>query len=912
MSTWLNADKTIPLDMDGPIDVKFAHFDESWLEHSLLARFEMAATCHACHVAVSDDSVTLRYEELRQRAWTLAHHIDRLADAGKPVGILLPHDATFPVAALACLAAGRAYVPIDVKYPTARIAAIVSEGGLGGVVLRGDADEAQHLPADMPRIDIALADMQTINEAPLNISSCADDLAVILYTSGSTGKPKGIGNNQRAILQRVAEATNSCHIHASDRLLLLSSPGTIAGQREMFAALLNGASLHITDPQAMGVHAVLEMMQRERVSLCYAVPSLLRVLLRLPHAREAFAHMRVVRVGGDVTLASDLALFREVVPPSCKFFASFSATEIPAVFQWFVPPTWKTSGPRVPIGYARPGVDFMVLDENGHAARDGEIGELVVRSRYIAVGQWQEGRLAPGPFATDPDDPALRIFHTGDLVRRQAGGMWELFGRKDRLIKMRGLRIDVGEIETALRECDEVGDVAVIARRRGEETVALVAFVALTHDAQGTPDGTRRLLKQVLHERVPAYMHPVEIRVLDAIPQLSGFKPDMAALETLDRQAQERAENDTLSALAEQAMHAHDDVDDAVQYAWTHVLGAASCARNQSWEEANGDSLKGVELRFYLEDRLGFRLPFDILLDDTTPRSLAAAIRHARHAQGTQDTGQHAGESSDERNDTPLVFLFAAIQDDDPPLARFRMAFSEQVRFKLIDYPSWRETAAAGGSLASIVDAVVKKVYASQPCAVYRVAGYSFGGVIAFEVARRLLADGHRVDFLGLLDTRRWDLVDEPDPRFHRFLEEEPNWRLDWLKILVSTLVRRGQFNVLDAAERLLMRRPNRMALWLRRRITRELRYLALRQWQPQMLHVPTDLYLSDDRWPGEPEGYGWSEICQPLRLVPVGGDHATVIQSPQREKLCEAFRAALRVAPKAASMSAPTSARAA
>jgi amino acid adenylation domain-containing protein len=893
-TTWLNTHAAAVLDMNGPVDVPFEQFDEIWLARPLVARFDEIAERRATRLAVSDGKSAWTYAELRARAHALTQDIAARCRADRPVGILLPQDATFPVAALACLAARRAYVPIDVKHPAARIEAIVREGGLGGVIVRADAPEAQHFPADVPRVDIAAV---SATGAATSATPCApaclagtaleqatattDNVAVILYTSGSTGKPKGIGNSQRAILQRVMEATNSCHIHPDDKLLLLSSPGSIAGQREMFAALLNGASLHITDPQADGVHAVLATMQREGVTLCYAVPSLLRMLLRLPHAQAAFAHMRVVRIGGDVTLASDLALFRGVVPASCRFFASFSSTETPAVFQWFVPPSWQADGARVPIGHARPGCDFTVLDDDGQTVPQGEIGELVVRSPYLALGQWQDGRLVPGRIECDPQDPALRIFHTGDLVRQRPDGLWELFGRKDRLIKIHGQRIDTGEVEAVLRGCAGVTDVVVMARQRGEETVALAAFVVM----EGAHD--LRALKQALQARVPAYMHPADIRVLDAIPQLPGFKPDMAALEKLDQQLLKETAQAVASSAALMPAPQHDAVDSAVRYAWCNVLGAKSYAANQSWDEANADSLKAVELRFYIEDRLGVKLPFEALQEDTRPDTLATAIR----ALGTNLNDAAAPE---EDADMPVVFLFPGIQDDDPPLARLRMAFSRQVRFRLIDYPSWHEMVAAGGTLNVIVDAVMAKIHAEPPCASYRVAGYSFGGVIAFEVASRLIAAGQQVDFLGLLDTRRWDLTTRPMPSFHRFLYEDANWRSDWLKAVIAALIRQRRFGLLDTCERLLMTRPNRMALWLKRRITRELRYQAFLHWKPAPLAVPTELYLSNDHWPGEPADYGWDSLCQPLRLVPIGGDHATVIQSPQQEKLCDAFLSAL------------------
>jgi amino acid adenylation domain-containing protein len=894
MSTWSSASRSVSLDFDGPVDVQFERFDESGIDLPLIEHFDRIAQRYAGRPAVADKIRSLTYDELRRWAYALARRVDQAAPPGRPVGILLPHNALFPVAALACLAAGRPYVPIDLKYPDARIEAIFQEAGLDAVILLAATDAAQRVPGNAAVID--LGSIPAADEQSPDVSRLPTDMAVILYTSGSTGKPKGICNDQRAILQRVAEATNSCHVNADDRFILLSSPATIAGVREMFAALLNGATLHVTDPQLDGIYSVLQTLGERRITIGYAVPSLLRMLLRLPGAAQAFLHLRVLRVGGDITLDSDLALFREIAPRGCHFFASFSSTETPAVFQWFVPQAWTPAGPRVPIGHARPGIDFMVLDEDGRSVRAGECGELVVRSRYLAVGQWQGGKLIPGPFMRDPHDSSLRILHTGDMVQLREDGLWELIGRKDRQVKMRGLRIDVGEVEAALRSCRSVMDAAVIARRSGsgEEVSALAAFVAPLdrHDDAAL----MAQLKQALNARVPQYMRPAAIRLVDAIPQLPGFKPDIRALEQLDREHLQHENVVALAELKSKAMHvagkrprapADRRVAEAVKYAWTGVLGAKSYEADLPWDESNGDSLKAIELWFYVEDKLGFKLPLDALGEHTTPSRLVQTIEaHIAHAQN----GRFAANPA-----APLVFLLPGIQSDDPALVRFRAAFGDSVRFKTIDYPGWRQTVVSEATFDTIVETVHATICAEPDCEIYRLAGYSFGGIVAFEVAHRLLASGRRVDFLGLLDTRRWDLTHPGSAgRLDIFLGEPRRLPVEMAKAAMATLLRRRNFTPLSVAERLLMLHPTRLAFWFKRQLTRELRYQALRQWKPVPLDVPTTLFLSDAQWPGEPEDYGWDEMCRPLTKIRIGGDHGSIIQPPHRDSVCSGFLQAL------------------
>lgn len=909
MTSWFHSSDTTELDFDGPVDREFLPFNETLIDVPIIDLFRRAAQQYPDRLAITDSTRSLSYRGASRHVQSLAQRLDSCAPAGRPVGILLPHNALFPVAALACLAANRPYVPIDLKYPPARIDAIIREAGVGAVIVNAAETLGTHhvlIPADVTAVDVLSNEEESVDAVMQDAVSREDMPAVILYTSGSTGKPKGICNNQHAILQRVGEYTNSCHVNVDDRFILLSSPGTIAGEREMFTALLNGASLHVTDPQLDGIHSVLNAMAERRITIGYAVPSLLRVMLRLPSAKQAFADMRVLRIGGDITLDSDLALFRQIAPPACHFFASFSSTETPAVFQWFVPHDWMPSGPRVPIGRPRPGIDFAIIGDDGQPVPEGELGELVVRSRYLALGQWQEGRLVAGPFRADPSNPLVRILHTGDMVKLRADGLWELIGRKDRQIKIRGLRIDMGEVEAALRSVHEVADAAVTARRSGEEVSGLAAFVApaaALEEQEGT-DALLEKLRGALHARVPQYMHPACIHIVDRIPQLPGFKPDISALEALDRERQEadQREKHERHAAREEAKRRQDDMPNisalhrqdgnalldariaqAVKHAWTTVVGAKSFEAGDTWSDTGADSLKAIEFWFYIEDKLGFKLPLDALDEDVTPTQLVAAIRNYLGNSGTKPGRGDA--------DAPLVYLLPGIQSDDPSLVRFRAAFGDKVRFRTLDYPGWRQTLNDGREFDAIVDYVYSTICAEPDCDIYRIAGYSFGGIVAFEVARRLVQSGRQVGFLGLLDARRWDLAHADSVNQ---LEGATPGRMrlpvNMCKLAVTKCIKHRMFAPLSLVERSLMQRPTKLSFWFKRQLTKELRYQALRQWSPSSLDVPTALFLSDDHWPGEPADHGWEKVCRRLVKVHIGGTHATVIQPPQRDALCEHF----------------------
>jgi len=241
---WQSAAPDLAIDHEGPADIGFDHFPDEWIDRPIIELFDQVVARYGDKQATVDERRTLTYRELQLASRHLALRIKRLVGPDKPVGILLPNNALFPVAALACLGAGHPYVPVDPTYPAARIRQIREEAGLAAMIIDridGEVVDAGGLPC----LDLGSSLGET-DDQPM-LATTSSEPAIILYTSGSTGRPKGICNDQRAIVQRVAQATNSCHLNASDRFFLLSAPGTIAGVRETFAALLNGATLYVAD-----------------------------------------------------------------------------------------------------------------------------------------------------------------------------------------------------------------------------------------------------------------------------------------------------------------------------------------------------------------------------------------------------------------------------------------------------------------------------------------------------------------------------------------------------------------------------------------------------------------------------------------------------------------------------------------
>jgi acyl-coenzyme A synthetase/AMP-(fatty) acid ligase/thioesterase domain-containing protein len=883
---WHIARGDLPIDHDGPTDVAFDRFDDDRIERPIAELFNQIAIRHAGKAAIVDETTSLTYRELRNASFHLARRIDAVVPPGKPVGILLPNNALFPVAALACLTVGRPYVPIDPTYPSIRADQIREEAGLSAIIFNRVDGQIFYGGSSLPYLDIGTSLLDGADIPPPAIANPGGP-AVILYTSGSTGRPKGICNDQRAIVQRVAQAANSCHVNAGDRFFLLSSPGTIAGVRETFSALLNGATLYVTDPNRLGINGVLQMLSSAGATIGYAVPALLRQLLAAPDARAAFAQARIVRIGGDMPVKEDLELCRAVLPASCRILFAFSSTELPTIFQWFVPRDWQPDSTRLPIGYARAGMDFKI-ETDGEA--DGA-GELIVRSRYLALGHWQTGQLQAGPFQTDQADPSARILRTGDRVRLRPDGLVEMTGRLDRQIKMRGSRVDLAEVEAVLRGCANVADVAVIPRRQGEDVSALVAYVVPRGPQSATFEAD---LKATLAQHLPRRMCPAQFRVLDALPRLRGFKTDVQALMRLDQRELAALDSSTdevsAAAIVPSTTSSDSRAHDAVARAWTTIVGRRAFQANMPWDEAGGDSLAALQLWCLIEEALGTRLAIDRLELNATPTMFIAEVE--RQLCSSEVASSLA----------PLVFFLPSADGDTPLQAQFRAAFHHQIRFEVVEYPPWREMIDAGANFGVIIEAAVDQILAKSNGDIF-LAGYSFGGFVASEVARRLTELHRRVSFVGLIDTQ----FDFQLPAHQSKLSKIGNLiRKIFLHpaslevTLLKALAKNSAFGILRRIGELTSLLPAPTAFKRHYYLNYHLRVQSRHGWRLKPVQAPTYLFRTNE-FPQSSALSTWGALASHLEIVPVGGTHFSILRPPAREVLCQQFLKAINAAKETA-----------
>jgi amino acid adenylation domain-containing protein len=853
---------------------------------SIFERFAAAATIFPDKPAVVDGESTLTYAELRGRAMGLADALNTSFPDASSIGVLLPHSAMFWTAILGCLAAGRPYLALDIAHPTGRNARIVSEADLSAVITTPDCDpDGAVLATAVQRLDLAAlapANTQNMQREPRDLRAPAS----ILYTSGSTGLPKGIINSEENLLARVLPYVDGAGLGQEDRFLTLSSPCTIAGTREGLTALVLGATLFICDLHRNRLGDVQHLIEREGVTVLNAVPGVLRALMpRNGHATTDLRSLRLIRVGGEMVFRSDIEQLRSSIPAGCKIMVSFSSTEETGA-QWVVPTAVPVTATCVPVGYPLPGNEFTIVDDFGEPVQAGEVGELVVRSRHVALGYFRAGRCELGDIERDPRDPDVRITRTGDLMRIRPDGLCEASGRKDRQVKINGQRVEPAELEAALRACPEVVDAAAIVRSAGPTW--LEAFVVL---GAAEPDLALARIDESVRAALPAYMRPTWLHLLPELPRRASGKLDTQALATIAEQAEERRKN----AAGEEG-RATGAMQAAVQRVWGSVLGRRAPLHGVSFADCGGDSLKFLEFVLLLEKALDRHLPLDLLSRDMEPYQIAAALeREPRLVLADRER--------------PTAFLFPGLYGDDLRLASLRVALESRVRFALVDYPDWTEMAAAPSIAETIVTAALAQVVQTSPTGPVALVGYSYGGRVALQVAQRLIGMGRTVSLLGVMDSNvsshslgeRQRLV----RKLRHFRQEvASSFAFAGIAGVAGFAAARCAYDVVGLRSarrtawfwRSLL--AHRSLLVLNRWLQMVLRLAAAAEWAPRpdlaALPIPTLLFATDDHEPGTPDDLGWGKRCAMLQVVRLGGDHETMLDRPHRDPLCEHLIAAL------------------
>jgi amino acid adenylation domain-containing protein len=716
----------------------FSKFLKTDIEQSIVSRFEQQVNKYPDSIAVKSYTETLTYNQLNTAANQLAKTIfDQCREKTEVIAILLEKGTSFVSSILGVLKAGKIFLPLDNSFPVDRLTYILADAQAVAIVTNNqNLALAQELAVNgCQLINIDDIDHLISSENP-TIQILPDTPAYLIYTSGSTGKPKGVIQNHRNSLHYCMNDTNTLLISPEDRVIFLYSCSALGGILCIFYTLLNGATLYSFNVKQQGLANLASWLIQEEITIYHSFATLFRHFIDTLTGAEEFLKIRLVKLGGEATLQRDVELYKQHFN-DCILYASLGATETGTFRNFIVDKHTKIESSAVPIGYPVEDMEIVLLDQTA----DG-VGEIAVKSQYLALGYWQKPELTQAVFLPDSQGGKEQIYRTGDLGRIASDGCLIHMGRKDFQVKIRGFRIEVSEIEMAIFQTGTIKEVVVIAREDIPENKQLVAYIV----PQEKTAITIKELRQYLQNKLPDYMIPSAFVFLNALPLTPNGKIDRLALP---------APNFTQQSTSLNYVSSSDDIEQQLIQIWETVLGIKPIGIQDNFFELGGHSLLAVKLFIEIEQKLGIKLPLSSLFPSATVENIAQIIRQEKEIKPQVKTLWSSLVGIQTEGKKPPLFCIHSLGGELLCYQKLSMFLGTEQPIYGLQPQGLDGQQPPLTSIEDIATHYIQAIQSIQPQGPYFLAGYSFGGVVALEIAQQLDKQGQKVAMLAMFDTCR-------------------------------------------------------------------------------------------------------------------------------------------------------------
>ncbi|WP_103343982.1 amino acid adenylation domain-containing protein [Amycolatopsis sp. CA-126428] len=848
---------------------------------------QAAATPDA--IAVRSGDERLSYAELDARANRLAHWlIGRGVRADEPVGIAQHRGPALVVSLLGVLKAGGGYVAVDPAHPAAHNAEVLRHCGsrlvLAGADLAGPL--ARHTRPESSVVDIGAVDFAAHPDTDPGVPADLDRLAAIFYTSGSTGTPKGIATTHRGPANYLRYLRAVTALSGRDVVPQIAGTRFDASVREIFGTLGQGAQLvMLTDEQAKDPYAITRIVTEHRVTaLMSLVPSMVSALaIGAGEPGYDGTSLRLAMVGGEV-LGAQHVRDAARIGPRMRLVNHYGPTECTMTSTHHALEGRDGIDSAAPIGRPIPGARGYVLGRDGRPVPPGAVGELYLATPGLARGYAGAAGATAARFVPDPWGPAGgRMYRTGDLVRWAPDGRLRFHGRVDQQLKLRGIRIEPGEIEAAITALPGVRAAAVVPRGEALRR-ELVAFLVLDTDVTDVAAIAARMTAQL-----PSHLVPSRFATLAELPLTPTGK--------VDRRALLATPVDDLAALGGEIVAPRDAVELRMAGVWERLLERGPIGVHDDFFAVGGHSLKAVQLVDAIKQEFDVVLPLNTVFTRPTVEGLCTALDDvpaglvvplARrggtgtplfliHPQGG-DVCCYAAMARDLAEDRDVYGIEAVgLNTDEPPLDR----------------------------LEDMVERYLAELRRVQPHGPYALAGWSYGGNVAYAMALRLEAEGEEIEFLGPIDARVFgrDGVEQ----WYRDKSDAERFRIgaelgadgvadldeqDFLDVLLRDAHAKGR--LAPRADSATVRRMMR--------VFTANGYAAEKYANTARVRADVHLFRARDKHPALPnpkvDPQGWQERTDGrLHVVELAGNHHDVVYPPRAAETARHLKAALNAA---------------
>jgi amino acid adenylation domain-containing protein len=699
-------------------------------------------------IAIKNAGRELTYKQLNSRVNQLANYLRK--QGVKPevlVGIYAERSIDIAIAILGVLQAGGAYVSLDPADPKDRLAAIIEETKIQLILTQN------HLAPDITNPDLNLflldpqwAEVATESEDLTPAQTTPANLAYIMYTSGSTGKPQGVQITIEQVDSYLKAVSEVVKIQPDDIYLLSASFSFSSSIRQLLLPLTQGAKVVIASKdKTTNLFSLLELIQTEKVTVFDTVAPVWNYMLTSLAEMEQTqriqlmnSQLRLLIFSGGLLTSQLLCRVRSQFQQPPQIVNIYGQTETIGVCAYLVPNRFSQTAGYAPVGSPYPHNQLYILNDELERVAAGATGELCVSVTSLARGylnncQLNDRKFIPNPFATNQQE---RLYKTGDLARYLPDGNLEIVGRQDFQVKIRGMRVEIEEIETVLMQHLDVRQAAVLGKDRYSDSDAsgeqiIVAYI-VTNRSQINISELRSFLKTKLTD----YAIPSAFEILETLPLTPNNKLDRKRLPEPSR------ENITV-------VPPRDELELQLTHIWEKALGTQPVGIRDNFFDLGGHSLIALQLFAQIEQIWNRRLSWGILFESSTIAEIAAIIRQ----EETESIWSPLVLLKSGKNKPPLFCIHA--------LGGTLFSYYDLVRRLGEDRPIYGLQAQGIDGKQQPLDRIedmasyfIQSIQTIQPHGPYALIGHSFGGIVAFEIARQLTNRGEQVDFLGLLDIR--------------------------------------------------------------------------------------------------------------------------------------------------------------
>ncbi|WP_458627025.1 non-ribosomal peptide synthetase [Winogradskyella sp. PC D3.3] len=692
--------------------------------HQLIA--EQAQRCPD-KIALKFEASQITFKEFDKQVNQLAHRLsEHGVKPGTVTAVALPRSIELVISLVAIMQCGAAYLPLDPNYPQQRLDFMMKDSKAEVLISSQSSLLRLASVSKTLLLEDLFLDLSKYPSTPQNLQVNIDEMVYLLYTSGSTGNPKGVQVTHKNLINFLYSMLEKPGIEETDNLLSITTISFDIAGLELYLPLLKGATLVIAnDETARDTRLMLDVLEKENISILQATPTTWQMLLDAGWEN----HVPLKALCGGEALPMSLAT--KLLNRVDELWNMYGPTETTI---WSTVKQINPNDDIITIGTPIANTQLYIVNDNGQLMAPGKIGELCIAGDGVAKGYWRRPDLTSEKFINNEFNKANNtlLYKTGDLAKLLTTGEVQCLGRIDQQVKIRGHRIELGEIEEAINKLTDVDSSVVLVKDD-----RLEAYVISNNDEKVSGDIIDKW-KEILLKELPRYMVPLEFYFLKEFPTTLNGKIDRNALKA--RTFKNKELSDYTAPRTE--------TETIVASIWAECLKLNKVDIFSDFFELGGHSLIAVKVMSLIEKETGKRLPLCALMIYPTVEKLAKSI--------VEDTRAISWSSlvpiKPKGTKTPLyvvhgaehnvMFLNALVKniDDDQPMYGL-----QSKGLNGIDKPHDR--------IEDMAAHYISEITKSNPNGPYVLAGYSFGGVIAFEMARQLLAQNKKVDKVILLDS---------------------------------------------------------------------------------------------------------------------------------------------------------------